>query len=68
MSGHEEFQTGRAPVKAWVKGVPVEEAARRQLENIARLPFIHSHVAAMAAQRDLVAVEHTLKQVVCVKG
>ena len=47
MAGYEEFQTGRAPVKAWVKGVPVEDAARRQLENIARLPFIHSHVAAM---------------------
>ncbi|WP_299624623.1 RtcB family protein [Pelagibius sp.] len=47
MAGYEEFQTGRAPVKAWVKGVPVEEAARRQLENIARMPFIHSHVAAM---------------------
>lgn len=47
MAAYEEFQTGRAPVKAWVKGVPVEDAARRQLENIARLPFIHSHVAAM---------------------
>lgn len=47
MAEYETFETGRAPVKAWVKGVPVEEAARRQLENIARLPFIHSHVAAM---------------------
>jgi len=47
MAAYEVFETGRAPVKAWVKGVPVEEAARRQLVNIARLPFIHSHVAAM---------------------
>ncbi len=47
MAEFETFETGRTPVKAWVKGVPVEEAARRQLENIARLPFIHSHVAAM---------------------
>jgi tRNA-splicing ligase RtcB len=31
----------------WTKGVPVEEGAIRQLANIARLPFIHSHVAAM---------------------
>lgn len=43
----EVMDTGGAPVKAWVKGVPVEDAARRQLENVARLPFIHSHVAAM---------------------
>lgn len=44
---YETIETGRAPVKAWVRGVPVEDAARRQLENIARLSFIHSHVAAM---------------------
>ena len=47
MSGHETIETGRAPVKAWIKGVPVEESARQQLANVARLPFIHSHVAAM---------------------
>lgn len=41
------FDSGRAPVKAWVKGVPIDDGARRQLENTARLPFIHSHVAAM---------------------
>jgi len=41
------FESGRAPVKAWVRGVPLDDGARRQLENIARLPFIHSHVAAM---------------------
>ena len=35
------------PIKAWVRGVPVEEAALRQLENVARLPFIHRHVAVM---------------------
>ena len=43
----ELMETGGAPVKAWIKGVPLEEAARRQLGNVARLPFIHSHVAAM---------------------
>ena len=41
------METGGAPVKAWVKGVPVEDSARMQLANVARLPFIHSHVAAM---------------------
>ena len=35
------------PVKCWTRGVPVEEAAKQQLQNLARLPFIHRHVAAM---------------------
>jgi tRNA-splicing ligase RtcB len=47
MPGHETIETGYAPIKAWVEGVPVEDAARRQLFNIAALPFIHSHVAVM---------------------
>lgn len=34
-------------IKAWVKGVPVEEAAIEQLKNIASLPFVYRHVAAM---------------------
>lgn len=47
MTGHETIETGDAVIKAWTKGVPVDDGARRQLENIARLPFIHSHVAVM---------------------
>jgi tRNA-splicing ligase RtcB len=47
MSGYDLIRTEGAPIKAWTKGVPVEEAALRQLENVARLPFIHHHVAAM---------------------
>src|SRR5438132_11437338 len=35
------------PIKAWTKGVPLEDAARQQLLNVARLPFIHRWVAAM---------------------
>jgi tRNA-splicing ligase RtcB len=38
---------GAVPVKRWTKGVPVEDAALRQLANVARLPFIHKWVAAM---------------------
>ncbi|HRK70306.1 MAG TPA: RtcB family protein [Micropepsaceae bacterium] len=38
---------GRVPIKAWTRGVPVEEAALKQLRNVASLPFIHSHVAVM---------------------
>lgn len=35
------------PVKSWTRGVPFEEEARRQLRNLAGLPFIHRWVAAM---------------------
>lgn len=44
---YETLQTGGVPVKAWIRGVPVEDAAKTQLANIARLPFIHRWVAAM---------------------
>jgi tRNA-splicing ligase RtcB len=35
------------PIKAWTVGVPFEADARAQVERIARLPFIHRHVAVM---------------------
>jgi tRNA-splicing ligase RtcB len=38
---------GRVPIKAWVRGVPLDEGARRQLENTARLPFVYKWIAAM---------------------
>ena len=47
MSGFEYIETGGAPIKAWTRGVSIEDAARRQIENVARLPFIHKHVAVM---------------------
>jgi RNA-splicing ligase RtcB len=34
-------------VKMWTQGVPVEAEARKQLESIARMPFIFKHVAVM---------------------
>jgi tRNA-splicing ligase RtcB len=34
-------------VKMWTRGVPVEDAAKAQLRNVAGLPFIHKWVAAM---------------------
>jgi tRNA-splicing ligase RtcB len=34
-------------IKAWTKGVPVEEAAQQQLLNVAQMPFIYKWVAAM---------------------
>ncbi len=35
------------PIKAWTKGVPIAENAIQQLREVASLPFIHHHVAAM---------------------
>ncbi len=35
------------PIKAWTRGVPLEDAARNQLLNVAQLPFIYKWVAAM---------------------
>src|SRR5580698_4114353 len=35
------------PIKAWTKGVPLEDAACQQLLNVVQLPFIYKWVAAM---------------------
>src|SRR5690554_6616325 len=40
-------ETERFPIKHWTQGVVLEEKARQQLFNIAKMPFIHKHVAAM---------------------
>jgi tRNA-splicing ligase RtcB len=48
MSDYELIETpGGVPIKAWTRGVGVEDAARRQLENVARLPIVFHHVAVM---------------------
>ena len=47
MTGFEVFESPRAPIKAWTRGVPIEDAAMTQLRNVASLPFIHHHVAVM---------------------
>jgi tRNA-splicing ligase RtcB len=38
---------GGVPVKMWTRGVPVEDEARKQLANAARLPVVFRHIAAM---------------------
>lgn len=35
------------PIKAWTRGVALEEAAEKQLRNVASLPFVFKWVAAM---------------------
>jgi tRNA-splicing ligase RtcB len=48
MASYELFETeGGVPIKAWTRGVAIEDAARRQLENVARLPIVFRHVAVM---------------------
>lgn len=42
----QELADGRVPVKIWT--AEVEASARAQLANIAQLPVVHHHVAAMA--------------------
>ena len=37
----------RVPIKAWVRGVHLEDSAREQLRNVAQLPIVYKWVAAM---------------------
>src|SRR5256886_15150685 len=41
-----EVESG-GPLKAWIRGVSLEDAAARQLHNVARLPCVRGWVAAM---------------------
>ncbi|HEY9134124.1 MAG TPA: RtcB family protein [Dyella sp.] len=40
-------EPGAVPIKLWTRGVPLEDEARQQLVNIARLPFVHRWIAVM---------------------
>src|SRR3977135_1293544 len=41
------IETHGVPIKAWIRGVGVEEQARKQLVNTASLPIVFHHVAVM---------------------
>lgn len=45
--GFSFHETNGVPIKAWNHGVTIEEKAWKQLRNVATLPFIYKHVAAM---------------------
>jgi len=47
MSNYELFETKGVPIKAWTRGVAIEDAAKQQLQNIAKLPIVFRHVAVM---------------------
>jgi tRNA-splicing ligase RtcB len=42
-----EQPEGGVPIKMWTRGVPVEDEAKKQLANAARLPIVFKHIAAM---------------------
>jgi len=42
-----EQPEGGVPIKMWTRGVPVEDEAKQQLANAARLPVVFKHIAAM---------------------
>jgi tRNA-splicing ligase RtcB (3'-phosphate/5'-hydroxy nucleic acid ligase) len=42
-----EQPEGGVPIKMWTQGVPVEDEAKQQLANAARLPIVFKHIAAM---------------------
>lgn len=47
MRDYDVIDSPGAPIKAWTRGVPIEDAALKQLKNVASLPFIHKHIAVM---------------------
>jgi tRNA-splicing ligase RtcB len=44
---YEIIQSPKGIIKAWIRGVPVEESAIKQLQNVAQMPFIYKWPAAM---------------------
>ncbi len=57
---------GGRHVKMWTRGVPIEDEARRQLANTARMPFIFRHLAAMPDVH--VGIGATVGSIVATKG
>jgi tRNA-splicing ligase RtcB (3'-phosphate/5'-hydroxy nucleic acid ligase) len=47
MSSYDVIETTGVPIKAWTRGVAIEDAAKKQLENVAKLPIVFHHVAVM---------------------
>ncbi len=47
MNSHEHIDTDGVPIKAWIHGVVADPNAIQQLKNVAQLPIVHSHIAAM---------------------
>jgi tRNA-splicing ligase RtcB len=61
-----DMNANRRPVKMWDYGVEFDDNTIQQLRNIASLPFIHSHVAAMPDAH--VGIGATVGSVIATKG
>lgn len=46
-TNYELIHEGGVPIKAWVRGVPLDASARQQLLNTARLSIVGPHLAVM---------------------
>lgn len=46
-TGYIYEETKGFPIKHWTRGVQLEDTAHVQLRNLAQMPFIHKHIAAM---------------------
>ncbi len=57
---------GGVPIKAWTRGVPVEDGARAQLVRAAQMPFIFKHVAVMPDVH--IGIGATIGSVIPTKG
>ena len=40
-------EQGHAPVKSWTRGVPFDDNSKKQVLNMAKMPFIHQWIALM---------------------
>jgi len=63
---YELIETPGKPVKAWIKGVTLDEGARAQLVKVAQMPFIHGWVAAMPDVH--LGIGATIGSVIATKG
>jgi tRNA-splicing ligase RtcB len=57
---------GGRDVKMWTRGVPVDEKAKQQLANTAKMPFVFRHLAAMPDVH--LGIGATVGSVVATKG
>ena len=44
---YEVLESKGVPIKAWTRGVALDDKAADQLRNVASMPFVHKWVAAM---------------------
>ncbi|MGR8953276.1 MAG: RtcB family protein, partial [Gammaproteobacteria bacterium] len=40
-------EPGRHPIKSWTRGISFDDNSKKQLQNLATLPFIHKWIAVM---------------------